>query len=101
MVEIIAWISRLTSKWRIKNGGIKCKQTRDANSENREERSMEKAEAQWRKNITATKSPTNLLTLRLNFWQFLRVGRVTRNEDICGHRPRKKEKRLNLQKTQE
>ena len=53
-----------TLKWHIKNGGIKCKQTWDAVDE------------------MATKSPTNLPTLRLNFWQFLRVGRVTRNEDF-------------------
>ena len=34
------------------------------------------------KNITATKNPTNLPTVRLKIWQFLRAGRVTRNEDI-------------------
>ena len=31
----------------------------------------------------ATKTPTNLLTVRLKIWQFLRAGRVTQSEDIC------------------
>ena len=34
-------------------------------------------------NIFDTKIPTNLPTLRLNFTRFLRLSRVTRNEDIC------------------
>ena len=34
-------------------------------------------------NIIKGKKPTNLPTLRLNFIRFLRVGRATRNKDIC------------------
>ena len=36
-----------------------------------------------RKNITATKNSTNLPTVRLKIWKFLRAGLVTRSEDIC------------------